>query len=133
MITQVKLDYINRVIDESLDEESLELNGKFIGDEGIEALVQTKRVFEVENLDLSRNKLTWRGAHHLFHCGLFKNLKRLYLGDNNISDKGIKELPSADFAENLSLLDMRYNNIGPEGGMTVVQSEKFRKLQILIF
>ena len=58
MITQIKLDYINRVIDESLDEESLELNGKFIGDEGIEALVQTKRVFEVENLDLSRNKLT---------------------------------------------------------------------------
>ena len=91
MITQVKLDYINRVIDESLDEESLELNGKFIGDEGVEALVQTKRIFEVENLDLSRNKLTWRGAHHLFHCNLFKNLKRLYLGDNNISDKGVME------------------------------------------
>ncbi len=54
MVTQVKLDYINRVIDESLDGEALELNGKFIGDEGIEALVQTKRIFEVENLDLSR-------------------------------------------------------------------------------
>ena len=82
MITQVKLDYINRVIDESLDDDSLELNGKFIGDEGIEALVQTKRVFEVENLDLSRNKLTWRGAHHLFHCQLFKNLKRFFYSKN---------------------------------------------------
>ena len=133
MITQVKLDYINRVIDECLDGEALELKGKFIGDEGVEALVQTNRIFEVENLDLSRNKLTWRGAHHLFHCHLFKNLKRLYLGDNNISDKGIKELPSADFAGNLSLLDVRYNNIGPEGGLAVVKSEKFRKLQVLIF
>ncbi len=54
MITQVKLDYINRVIDECLDGEALELKGKFIGDEGVEALVQTKRIFDVENLDLSR-------------------------------------------------------------------------------
>ena len=74
MITQVKLDYINRVIDECLDGEALELKGKFIGDEGVEALVQTNRVFDVENLDLSRNKLTWRGAHHLFHCHLFKTI-----------------------------------------------------------
>ena len=79
MITQVKLDYINRVIDECLDGEALELKGKFIGDEGVEALVQIKRIFDVENLDLSRNKLTWRGAHHLFHCHLFKNLKNYHL------------------------------------------------------
>jgi len=47
LITQVKLDYINRVIDECLDGEALELKGKFIGDEGVEALVQTNRVFDV--------------------------------------------------------------------------------------
>ena len=70
MITQVKLDYINRIIDECLDGEALEMKGKFLGDEGVEALVQTNRVFDVENLDLSSNKLTWRGAHDLFHCKL---------------------------------------------------------------
>ena len=94
MVTATKLEYINRVIDECLSEdgEALEINGKFIGDEGVEALVSTNRNFDVENLDLSKNKLTWRGAHHLFHSHKFKYLKRLYLGDNNISDKGIKAL-----------------------------------------
>ena len=95
MVTTAKLEYINRVIDECLSEdgEALELNGKFIGDEGVEALVSANRDFDVENLDLSRNKLTWRGAHHLFQSQKFKKLKRLYLGDNNLSDKGIKALP----------------------------------------
>ena len=99
MVTTAKLEYINRVIDECLSEdgEALELKGKFIGDEGVEALVSTNRDFNVENLDLSRNKLTWRGAHHLFQSQKFNNLKRLYLGDNNIADKGIKALPDANF------------------------------------
>ena len=113
-----------------MDGEALELNGKFIGDEGVEALVSTNRNFDVENLDLSRNKLTWKGAYYLFHSDQFKKLKRLYLGDNNISDKGIKALPAANFTENLSLLDLRYNNIGPEEAIAIVKCEKFRKLQV---
>jgi len=102
LVTATKLEYINRVIDECLSEdgEALELNGKFIGDDGVEALVSTDRTFDVENLDLSKNKLTWRGAHHLFQSPKFKNLKRLYLGDNNISDKGAMALPDANFVEN---------------------------------
>ena len=113
MVTTAKLEYINRVIDECLSEdgEALELNGKFIGDEGVEALVSANRDFDVENLDLSRNKLTWRGAHHLFQSQKFNSLKRLYLGDNNVSDKGIKALVDANFTENLSLLDLRLSLI----------------------
>ena len=74
MVTTTKLEYINRIIDECISEdgEALELNGKFIGDEGVEALVSTNRNFDVENLDLSRNKLTWKGAHHLFYSHQFK-------------------------------------------------------------
>ena len=115
------------MIDESLSEdgEALELNGKFIGDEGIEALVSTNRNFDIENLDLSKNKLTWRGAHYIFANQQFKKLKRLYLGDNNISDKGIKALPKANFCVNLSLLDLRFNNIGPEGANVFVECDKF--------
>ena len=79
MVTTTKLEYINRVIDECLSEdgEALELNGKFIGDEGVEALVSTNRDFSVENLDLSRNKLTWRGAQHLFQSQSLQILKYL--------------------------------------------------------
>ena len=49
MVTATKLEYINRVIDECLSEDgdALELNGKFIGDEGVEGLVSTKRNFVV--------------------------------------------------------------------------------------
>ena len=53
MVTVTKLEYINRVVDECLSEDgdALELNGKFIGDEGVEALVCTNRNFDIENLD----------------------------------------------------------------------------------
>ena len=52
MVTKVKLDYINRLIDDCLseDHESLELKGKFIGDEGLEALTQCDRLESVEDL-----------------------------------------------------------------------------------
>ena len=47
MVSQPKIDYINRLIDESLSEgdDTIELKGKFIGDEGVEALVQSTGSF----------------------------------------------------------------------------------------
>jgi len=90
MISQLKIDYIDRLIDESLSEggDTIELKGKFLGDEGVEALVKSSKLSNVEDLDLSNNSITWRGAVHLFGCDNFKSLKRLYLNDNNISNKG---------------------------------------------
>ena len=70
MVLQVKIDYINRLIDKSLSEgeNTIELKGKFIGDEGVEALIQSERIAGIEDLDLSRNSITWRGAVQLFQC-----------------------------------------------------------------
>ena len=83
MVLQVKIDYINRLIDESLSEgdDTIEFKGKFIGDEGVEALVQSGKLGEIEDLDLSRNSITWRGAAQLSKCDKFKknavkNLKK---------------------------------------------------------
>ena len=91
MISQPKIDYINRLIDESLSEgeDTIELKGKFIGDEGVEALVQSSKLGDIEDLDLSNNNVTWRGAVKLFGCDKFNNLKRLYLHDNNISNNSL--------------------------------------------
>ena len=74
MVLQVKINYINRLIDESLSEgdDTIEFKGKFIGDEGVEALVQSNRLGNIEDLDLSRNDITWRGANQLFKCESLK-------------------------------------------------------------
>ena len=68
MVNQTEIDYINRLINDCLSEEgdALEMKGKFIGDEGLEALMLSDRLEGIENLDLTRNKITWRGAIHLF-------------------------------------------------------------------
>ena len=54
MVSQPKIDYINRLIEESLSEgdDTIELKGKFIGDEGVEALVQSSELDNIEDLDL---------------------------------------------------------------------------------
>ena len=62
MVSQPKIDYTNRLIDESLLEgdDTIELKGKFIGDEGVEALLLSKKLEYIEDLDLSNNSITWR-------------------------------------------------------------------------
>ncbi len=134
MITRTKLDYINRIFDECLSEdgESLELKAKFIGDEGLEALMQVERPLEeVENLDLTRNQITKKGLPVLAESNRFPKLKRLYLGENNIGDKGAIALSIANFAPQLVNLDLRFNNIEEEGGLALAQGQ-FKKLQIFI-
>ena len=81
MVSQPKIDYTNRLIDESLLEgdDTIELKGKFIGDEGVEALLLSNKLEYIEDLDLSNNSITWRGAVKLFKSDKFKNLKRLFL------------------------------------------------------
>ena len=84
------MEYINRLVVECLSEEgdSLEMKGRFIGDEGLEALMLADKLEDIENLDLSKNKITHRGIPHLINSDRLGKLKRLYLGENQIGDKG---------------------------------------------
>ena len=79
MVTQVKLNYINRLLDSCLsdDDTSLEVKAKFIGDEGLEALMLCKRLESVENMDLTKNNLTHRSMPYLANCAYLQSLKRL--------------------------------------------------------
>jgi len=135
MVSQPKIDYINRLIAESLSEgdDTIELKGKFIGDEGVEALVQSSDLANIEDLDLSNNNITWRGAVQLFRCDKFKNLKRLYLNDNNLANKGALALVEASFLGGLSVLDIHFNAIEAPGGMAIAKCSNFQKLQVLNF
>ena len=90
MITPTKLEYINRLVAECRSEEgdSLEMKGRFIGDEGLEALMQADKLEDIENLDLTKNKITHRGIPYLVNSPRLVKLKRLYLGENMVGDKG---------------------------------------------
>lgn len=134
MITQTKLDYIHRLFDECISEdgESLELNSKFIGDEGMEALMEVDRPLEeIENLDLTKNKISKDGIPFFSQSSRWKKLKRLYIGDNNLGDKGALSLVQGMFIPNLVHLDLRFNYIEEEGGLALAKAG-FKKLQIFI-
>ena len=85
MVSQPKIDYINRLVDESLSkgDDSIELKGKFIGDEGIEALVQSSDLSSIEDLDLSNNKI-----FKIRDLSSFKSLTNLNLSNNRIQEIG---------------------------------------------
>ena len=72
MVDKAKLEYINRLVSEQLDEtgDSLEFKNKFIGDEGLQTLCHADRLEEVENLDLTRNQLTHRCMPAFAACSL---------------------------------------------------------------
>ena len=112
------MEYINRLVAECLSEEgdSLEMKGRFIGDEGLEALMLADKLEDIENLDLSKNKITHRGIPHLVNSDRLVKLKRLYLGENQIGDKGAIPLSQASFIPNLVHMDVRLNHIGPMAG-----------------
>ncbi|MDH5789809.1 MAG: hypothetical protein OEZ27_04390, partial [Nitrospinota bacterium] len=133
MITPTKMEYINRLVAECLSEDgdSLEMKGRFIGDEGLEALMLADKLEDIENLDLSKNKLSHRGIPHLVNSDRLGKLKRLYLGENSISDKGAILLSQASFIPNLVHMDMRHNNIESDGGMALAQAP-FKKIQVFI-
>ena len=133
MITQTKMEYINRLVAECLSEEgdSLEMQGRFIGDEGLEALMQADKLEDIENLDLTKNKITHKSIPYLAQSDRLVKLKRLYLGENIIGDKGVVPLSQAPFIPNLVHMDIRFNQIGPDGGMALAQGP-FKKIQVFI-
>ena len=54
MVSQTDINYINRVVEGGLSEDSLTLNlkGKFLGDDAIPALLLCPQLEHIQNLDL---------------------------------------------------------------------------------
>ena len=133
MVSKADLDYISRIVEECFSENdlTLDLRGRFLGDDGIPALLQCPQLKVIENLDLTKNQISWRGAKQLFICEM-PRIKRLYIGENPIGDRGVRFLKESPFASQLVNLDLRYSEIGVIGGTVLAKSDKFRKLQVLI-
>ena len=78
-----------------------------------------------------KTKLHTGECRILIHSNRLGKLKRLYLGENHIGDKGAIPLAQASFIPNLVHFDVRYNHIGPEGGLALGQGA-FKKVQVFI-
>jgi uncharacterized protein (TIGR02996 family) len=95
----------------------LNLEGCQIGDDGVEHLVGG-RVPVLADLDLSGNDLTDAAVMQLLRSGLPRQLKRLILGGNPISDFGARLLAEqwptgAD--DRLEHLNLKFTDIGQPG------------------
>lgn len=133
MSDKTKIEYISRLVQEELAEsgDSLEFKNKFIGDEGLETLCEVDGLEKVENLDLTRNHITHRSIPFLARCTRFTGLKRLYIGENNLGDRGAIALSQALFLPQLVHFDARFNHIGQEGGRALAMAA-FKKIQVFI-
>ena len=117
--------------------DKLDLNGKEIGNEGLEYLskinfrelkelnlkdnnisdikmLEKIKVDKLETLDLSQNEIS---NINVFEKIKFRKLKYLYLFDNNISD--IKVLEKIKF-DKLEILDLKYNKIDKDKYQLVI-------------
>jgi uncharacterized protein (TIGR02996 family) len=95
--------------------ETLDLEGCQIGDAGVRLLTATNLPSLVD-LDLSYNDITDFGVADLLDWPLVRQLKRLVLGGNPITDQAAFEIADRLGPRNqLETLNLRFTNIGPAG------------------
>lgn len=111
----------------------LDLSGnKDIGNTGIATLVKVPSfVSQLISLNLSRTGITVEGIKSLSSCNKFTSIKKLDLSHNEIKDKGIAELVKAPFAAQLEHLCLNYSLMTKEGVQSLSQPTTFVALKDL--
>ena len=69
---------------------------------------------QVHGLNLASNCLGNDGLDAIHDSPHLGNLRELYLGDNSITDDGIRRFVMAPLVEQLHVLDVRYTQISRE-------------------
>jgi hypothetical protein len=98
-----------------------------IGAEGVRALTPLTRL---TRLDLDSNGIGDRGVRPLRRA--FRQLRRLYLRANDISDKGLTMLCDAPVIRRLEFLDLRHNPITAKGATELVRTAPYRLKELRI-
>jgi uncharacterized protein (TIGR02996 family) len=96
----------------------LDLSGCHLGDSNTRTLLRTASLPALVDIDLSANYLTDAAVTALLDSGLPRQLKRVILGGNLISDLGAFELARRwppDDASQLQKLNLRFTIIGTPG------------------
>jgi len=104
--------------------EQLDASGCRLGDADVGVLLRAKSFTVLADLDFSRNDLTDVGVSALLDSGLTRQLQRLILSGNPISDDAAIALaerwPTGD-ADKLKSLDLRFTNIGQRGQQALLR------------
>jgi hypothetical protein len=110
----------------------LDLCGCDLGNGGVNVLVRSPHLKELESLDLGFNGLDDAGVSVLARSSALPGLTALALNDNDqIGSDGLRALAESPFFAGLTALDVSGNDIGDAGVKAVVASPSFARLRSL--
>jgi len=109
----------------------LNLSGKKIGDEGIEHLIASQYLKEVEKIDLRYNEITAIGAELLAKMLPLPKLKSLILRHNILGDTGATALAKSGSFPNLEEMQLGWTETRDAGALAFGSTGKFQKLKKL--
>jgi Ran GTPase-activating protein (RanGAP) involved in mRNA processing and transport len=131
-LDQGPTDY-NVLFKESLNHDGkiLNLAGKKIRDKGIEHLVASKILKNLEKIDLRYNEITVVGAKLLAKIPPLPNLKSLILRHNILGDGGAMALAKSNSFPNLEEMQLGWTETRDAGAQVFGNTSKFKKLKKL--
>ena len=95
--------------------------GQFLGDAGLEALLDASPYAQLRTLLLSSHQLSPRAGEILASAN-FAKLTHLDLSFNPIGDAGLRALLCAPWLSRVQVLNLRYTEIGAEGATALLES-----------
>ncbi|MGP0565492.1 hypothetical protein ACTRXA_05250 [Nitrospina sp. P1_D6] len=107
------------------------LESHFMGDLGLEALLETPFLTDLTELNLKNNNLSSQSAQLLAQSSSIKNIKIINLSHNKIDDVGAKALATSANLGKLKQLVLDYNMVGDEGAKILAQSNNLKNLEKL--
>lgn len=110
----------------------LELERGYIDSEGIVEFVKGRVIEQLEELNLSANKLKDDDIKILAETPKLSSLRVLRLGQNLIGDEGVKAIGESTTLSNLTHLYVGRNSFGNSGAQAISETKTLTKLKVLM-
>ena len=101
---------------------SLHLSGNNIGDEGCEAIANSRSLANLQTLILSHNSIGDEGCKAIANSSNLTNLQTLGLLSNSIGVEGWKVIANSSNLKSLQAIKLSFYEIGDEGSLAFVCS-----------
>jgi len=124
---------LDRLKSEYLPElRALDVASNYLGDLGLERVMELSVLGNLEELDLSFNDIGDEGLEILCRSPRLKRLQRLNLSQNQITDDGLRVLARKCVLKNLRALDIGGNQITANGLIALVNSRNLSLRELSI-
>jgi uncharacterized protein (TIGR02996 family) len=111
----------------------LDLGMNQIGNEGLnEGIAASVACVDLRRLDLRDNMITNAGIEALLRSPYLKNIEHLDLHGNRISDRGLQALAAATTLPNLTYLNVQANEYGPAAAQAFASSANYPRMRQLL-